>query len=87
MRLKKKRKAGYCRNLAIKKSKSDYVAFIDSDDIWKKEKLSKQLSFMIENKYNFTKCLYNKHLKINGAFCTFGSHKLNFKIVNGIISR
>ena len=54
MRLKKKRKAGYCRNLAIKKSKSDYVAFIDSDDSWKKEKLFKQLCFMTKNKYHFT---------------------------------
>lgn len=54
MRLKKKRKAGYCRNLAIKRSKADYVAFIDSDDIWKKEKLFKQLCFMTKNKYHFT---------------------------------
>ena len=27
------------RNLAVKKSKDKYIAFIDSDDIWKKEKL------------------------------------------------
>ena len=52
--LKKKKKAGFCRNFALLKSKSDYVAFIDSDDIWKKEKLSKQLYFMIKNKYHFT---------------------------------
>ena len=52
--LKKNKKAGFCRNLAIRNSKSEYLAFIDSDDIWEKEKLSKQLSFMIENKYNFT---------------------------------
>tara|TARA_Y100000590_G_scaffold398376_1_gene480754 strand:- start:48 stop:869 length:822 start_codon:yes stop_codon:yes gene_type:complete len=52
--LKKNKKAGFCRNLAIRNSKSDYIAFIDSDDIWEKEKLSKQLDFMIKNKYNFT---------------------------------
>ena len=52
--LKKNKKAGFCRNLIIRKTKSKYIAFIDSDDIWEKEKLSKQLSFMIENKYNFT---------------------------------
>ena len=52
--LKKNKKAGFCRNLAIRNSKSEYLAFIDSDDIWEKEKLSKQLSFMIENKYHFT---------------------------------
>ena len=49
IRLKKNKKAGFCRNLAIRNSKSDYIAFIDSDDIWEKEKLSKQLNFMIKN--------------------------------------
>ena len=52
--LKKNRKAGFCRNLAIRNSKSDYLAFIDSDDLWEREKLSKQLEFMIKNKYYFT---------------------------------
>ena len=52
--LKKNKRAGFCRNLAIRNSKSDYIAFIDSDDTWKKEKLSKQLEFMINNKYYFT---------------------------------
>ena len=52
--LKKNKKAGFCRNFAIRYSKSDYIAFIDSDDIWEKEKLSKQLDFMIKNKYHFT---------------------------------
>ena len=54
IRLKKNKKAGFCRNYAIRNSKSDYIAFIDSDDIWEKEKLSKQLDFMIKNKYHFT---------------------------------
>ena len=34
--LNKNRGAGFCRNFAIKKSSSPYLAFIDSDDIWKK---------------------------------------------------
>ena len=34
------------RNIAIKKSKGSYLAFIDSDDIWKKNKLLTQLNFM-----------------------------------------
>ncbi len=57
--LKKNKGAGFCRNLAIRNSKSEYIAFIDSDDIWKKEKLSRQLTFMIENKYYFTYTSYN----------------------------
>ena len=52
--LKKNKKAGFCRNLAIRNCQSDYVAFIDSDDIWEQEKLSKQLDFMLKNKYYFT---------------------------------
>jgi teichuronic acid biosynthesis glycosyltransferase TuaG len=52
--LKKNKGAGYCRNYAIKKSKSAYLAFIDSDDIWKKDKLETQLRFMENNNYLFT---------------------------------
>ena len=52
--LKKNKGAGYCRNYAIKKSKSSYLAFIDSDDIWKKDKLETQLRFMENNNYLFT---------------------------------
>ena len=52
--LKKNKRAGFCRNLAIRNSKSEYIAFVDSDDVWEEEKLSKQLDFMIKNKYYFT---------------------------------
>jgi len=52
--LNKNKGAGYCRNLAIKKSRSDFLAFIDADDIWHKEKLTKQINFMKINKYNFS---------------------------------
>ena len=31
--LKKNKGAAYCRNFAIKKSKGDYLAYIDSDDL------------------------------------------------------
>ena len=34
------------RNLAIKYCKGHYIAFIDSDDLWKKNKLSDQYNFM-----------------------------------------
>ena len=52
--LKKNRGAGFCRNYAIKKSNSPYLAFIDSDDIWKKDKLKNQISFMKKNNFSFT---------------------------------
>ena len=52
--LKKNMGAGYCRNYGIRNSKSDYLAFIDSDDTWKKEKLKNQLEFMKKNNHEFT---------------------------------
>ena len=57
--LKKNKGAGFCRNLAIRNSNAKYIAFIDSDDIWEKEKLSRQLNFMVKNKYYFTYTNYN----------------------------
>ena len=38
------------RNFGIKKSKGKFITFIDSDDLWKKNKLKVQLDFMIKNK-------------------------------------
>mgnify|MGYP001162204643 CR=1 FL=1 len=52
--LKENQGAGYCRNFALKKTNSEYVAFIDSDDIWEKNKLDNQLKFMKKNNYQFT---------------------------------
>ena len=62
--LKKNKGAAYCRNLAIKKSKSYYIAFIDSDDLWKKNKLNLQINYMQKNNYFFTYTNY-KTFKIN----------------------
>ena len=50
--------AGYNRNVGICKSKSNYIAFIDSDDVWKKNKLKKQITFMIKNKCDFSYTRY-----------------------------
>ena len=58
--LKKNQGAGYCRNYAIKKSKSPFIAFLDSDDIWKKRKLEKQILFMNNNNIDFSYTSYNQ---------------------------
>tara|TARA_Y100000992_G_scaffold107790_1_gene70191 strand:- start:1396 stop:2199 length:804 start_codon:yes stop_codon:yes gene_type:complete len=38
------------RNLAIKKAKGKYISFLDVDDLWKKNKLKKQVSYLKKNK-------------------------------------
>ena len=67
--LKKNQGAAYCRNLAIDKSKSRFIAFIDSDDIWEKNKLNQQVKFMLKNNYDLTYTNYKtfgfKNKKIN----------------------
>ena len=52
--LKKNMGPSYCRNYAISKSKSELIAFLDSDDFWAKDKLKKQIDFMKRNKLAFT---------------------------------
>jgi len=37
------------RNTGIKHSSGDYIALLDSDDTWEKEKLEKHINFIIEN--------------------------------------
>lgn len=47
------------RNVALKQSKGRYIAFLDSDDLWVPEKLSKQINFMRVFGYAFTYSQYD----------------------------
>ena len=65
--------AGLSRNKAIVLSKGEYIAFCDSDDLWKKKKLELQLNFMKKFNLNFSFTSYdiidenNKLIKIRKA--------------------
>ena len=61
--LDKNKGAAFCRNHALELSKSEYVAFLDSDDVWFPDKLTKQINFMKKNNYNFTYTNYTLNRK------------------------
>jgi teichuronic acid biosynthesis glycosyltransferase TuaG len=52
------RGSGYTRNKAISHAQGTFIAFLDSDDIWHKDKLTLQIEFMKQNSYSFTHTSY-----------------------------
>ena len=54
---------GYARNKAIEKSKYEWLAFLDSDDVWHKDKLLKVLKK--KNKNQKINCIIHNEIYIN----------------------
>ena len=46
--------AGAARTRAVMEGHGRFVSYLDADDIWKPDKLEKQLSFMLSNGYDFS---------------------------------
>ena len=51
--------AGQSRNIAIKHSNGEYIAFIDADDLWHQDKLLMQIEFMQSNNYYISHTSYD----------------------------
>ncbi len=58
--------AAVTRNKCLSRASGDFLAFIDSDDIWLSEKIEKQLQYMEKNKINFSFTAYEL-INTNGA--------------------
>lgn len=58
--------AAVSRNIGLEKANGQYIAFLDSDDIWDIEKLQKQLKFMKDKNIGFTFTEYSL-MDENGA--------------------
>ncbi|MBR4727009.1 MAG: glycosyltransferase family 2 protein [Clostridia bacterium] len=60
----KNMRAAYSRNRGVREAEGEWIAFLDSDDLWLPEKLEKQLAFMRENGYTFS---YHGFVKMDEA--------------------
>ena len=57
--LEKNSGTGLARNVALTKCSGRYIAFLDADDLWKPQKLEKQLYFLSANNVPFTFSFYD----------------------------
>lgn len=70
------------RNVGIEKAKGKYISFLDSDDCWNIEKLTKQIKYMEINSLNFTFTDYNimdEYGKVTGSKINSKVSKVNYK--------
>ncbi len=52
--------AAITRNNALRRASGRWIAFLDSDDLWLREKLERQLEFMVKNGYHLSYTCYEE---------------------------
>jgi glycosyltransferase involved in cell wall biosynthesis len=68
--------AGGSRNIGLDLATGDYIAFLDSDDLWIPNKLELQLSYMIDFNLMFT---FTDYARLS---CVTGKYLKGFKLPN-----
>lgn len=77
-RAKKNCGAAKCRNKALQEARGKWIAFLDSDDLWYPEKLSKQITFMEEKQSCFS---YTRYEKIDSVSKPLGIYVSGPKLI------
>ena len=60
IKLKKNSGAAIARNRALRESRGRFIAYLDADDLWKKNKIQNQIDFMLSHNYAFVCSNYEK---------------------------
>ncbi|WP_324721951.1 glycosyltransferase family 2 protein [Salinimicrobium sp. HB62] len=59
--------ANSCRNFGFKKSKGEYIQWLDSDDIISSEKLESQIKCMLQNDADLATCKWGRFYQLSDA--------------------